>query len=75
MTLLVGAKHSFSRENLSNISIPGANARNGYFCGANLSGADLTRVNLTNTSLKGTNLCRANLKDIKLSIQPNLLGH
>jgi hypothetical protein len=75
ITLLVGANHSFSGEDFSKISIPGANMRNGIFYRTNLSGADLTRVNLTNSNLNEADLCRANLNDVKLSILHNLLGH
>jgi uncharacterized protein YjbI with pentapeptide repeats len=49
ITVLVGAKQSFSGQDLSNISIYGANVRNGIFHETNFTGADLSYVNLSNT--------------------------
>jgi uncharacterized protein YjbI with pentapeptide repeats len=72
ITILVAAQISFSNEDLSNISIPGANLRNSIFHLANLSGSDLSNTNLSNSNLVECNLSRANLEGIDLSIYPDL---
>jgi len=75
ITILVGAKHSFSGEDLSNIAIKGANVRNGIFDHASFKGADLTEVDFTNADLNSAILSHAVMQGIKLSIHPDLLGH
>ncbi|WP_341761068.1 pentapeptide repeat-containing protein [Candidatus Tisiphia endosymbiont of Thecophora atra] len=72
ITLLVASQYSFSGEDLSNISIKGANIRNGIFQYVDFSNADLTEVNLTNTNLVGAKFIGTNMTDIKLSIHPDL---
>ncbi|WP_342267925.1 pentapeptide repeat-containing protein [Candidatus Tisiphia endosymbiont of Empis tessellata] len=72
ITLLIAAQYSFSGEDLSNISIKGANIRNGIFQYVDFSNADLTEVNLTNTNLVGAKFIGTNMTDIKLSIHPDL---
>ena len=51
ITLLVAAQRGFYNEDLRNISIEGANLRNGRFEYTDFSGADLSRVNLTNAKV------------------------
>jgi tetratricopeptide (TPR) repeat protein len=75
ITLLVASKYPFSGQNLSNVSIRGANLRNGIFHYTDFTNADLTEVNLTNCFLNDAILLKADMKDIVLSIRPDLRGH
>jgi hypothetical protein len=75
ITILVGAKHSFSGEDLKGISIKSANIRNGMFNGTDMTNSDLTDVVMINTKLAGANLTGAILQGINLGIYPDLVGH
>ena len=75
ITILVAAKQSFSGEDLSGISVKGASIRNGIFYDTNFTGADLSYVNMTNIKAVGAKFVGSNMKGIKLSILPDLLGH
>ena len=48
---MIALGYSFTGEDLQNISIKGANLRNGIFSYVDFSFADLTDVNLTNAKL------------------------
>ncbi|WP_341761070.1 pentapeptide repeat-containing protein [Candidatus Tisiphia endosymbiont of Thecophora atra] len=72
ITLLIAAQYSFSREDLNNISIKGANIRNGIFQYVDFSNADLTGVNLTNANLVGAKFIGTNMTGTELSIYLDL---
>jgi len=75
ITLLVAAQCSFYGEDLSNVSIRGANIRNAIFQYTDFTGADLTNVDLSRCNLVGAKFVKANMKGVDLSVFPDLVGH
>lgn len=74
ITILIAAKISFTKYDFTNISICGANLRNGIFQYCNFANADFSGVNLTNSNLIGCKFDNANLANIELSILPGNLN-
>jgi WD40 repeat protein len=72
ITILVRAKHSFATEDLSNISIKGADISGGIFQFADLTDADLTDVNMTNSNFVGANMRNTIMQGVNFGIYPDL---
>ena len=74
ITLLVSAQYAFSGEDLSNISIKGANLSGGIFQYTDFTEANLEVVNFTNADMTGAEFIKSNMKEVKLSISPDFKG-
>ena len=72
MSILNIAKFDFAKQDLSDVSIPGAYLSYGKFEGTDFSGANLTGVNFTKAWLKETNFTRANLTDVEFGVLPDV---
>jgi uncharacterized protein YjbI with pentapeptide repeats len=64
MTILIAAQICLSGMNFSDISVRGANVKNGVFQHSNFSNADLSAVDLTNTDLVGCKFNGTNMANI-----------
>ena len=75
ITILVASQYSFSGQDLSNISIRGANVTNGIFYSTNFTNADLTNVVMRHTILTKAKFHGTNLQGVDFGKLPDLIGH
>ena len=72
ITILNASGFNFSRLDLSQISIPGANLKYGIFEGTNFTGADLQGVDFSGAWLKDTVFVGAAMSEVKFGVIPPL---